>query len=198
MHHEHLFENDKLCSLNQPAEHVEHLISSNSKEGGAHPLNICRVNSCEPNQELCFSHHLVSPLLFVEICSEGVSYCVRSNLVSVSVQILDLERENSQRTDSVPREREQLAYRFWNQRERTVSVQILVLEREQLAYRFWTQREKTVIIQILDLERESSQRVDSGPRERKQLSYRFWTQPENSQRTQSGPRQRTVAYRFQT
>ena len=92
MHHEHLLKSDKFCSLNQPAEHVEHLISSNSQEGGAHPLNICRVYSCEPNQELCFSNHLVSPLLFVEICSEGVSYCVRSNLVSVSVQILDLER----------------------------------------------------------------------------------------------------------
>ena len=179
MHHEHLFENDKLCSLNQPAEHVEHLISSNSKEGGAHPLNICRVNSCEPNQELCFSHHLVSPLLFVEICSEGVSYCVRSNLVSVSVQILDLERENSQRTDSVPREREQLAYRFWTQRERAVSVQILDLERD-------SQRTgsgpspRTVSVQSLDLDREQL-RTDSRPE-------RY-----NSQRTDTGPSPSTVS-----
>ena len=150
MHHEHLLKSDKFCSLNQPAEHVEHLISSNSQEGGAHPLNICRVYSCEPNQELCFSNHLVRPLLFVEICSEGVSYCMRSNLVSVSVQILDLERkqleyrfwtqiDNSQCTDSGPRNRQQLVYRFWTQtdnsqrtdsgpRERTVSVQILDLD----------------------------------------------------------------------
>ena len=73
-----------------PAQHVEHFVSSNSQEGGSHPLDVSRVDSTEPDQHLSLAHNLIGPGLLVEVGTEGVGHGVGRHLVSVSVEVLDL------------------------------------------------------------------------------------------------------------
>ena len=74
----------------RPAEHVEHFVPTNSQEGSSHTLNIGRVDPSKPDQQLCLAHHLVGPLLLVEVGAKGVGDCVGGNLVAVGVQVLHL------------------------------------------------------------------------------------------------------------
>jgi len=73
-----------------PAQHVEHLIPTNSEERSSHPLNISRVHPSVTYKELSLSNHLIGPLLLIEVCTEGVGDGVGSNLMPISVQVLDL------------------------------------------------------------------------------------------------------------
>ena len=79
-----------MAEESRPAEHVEHLVPSNSQEGSSHTLDIGRVDPSKPDQQLCLAHHLVGPLLLVEVGAEGVGDCVGGNLVAVGVQVLHL------------------------------------------------------------------------------------------------------------
>ena len=78
------------CCQSSPAQHVEHLVSTNCKERSSHTLDISRVDSTEPHQHLSLAHHLVGPGLLVEVGSEAVSDSVGGHLVTISVEILDL------------------------------------------------------------------------------------------------------------
>ena len=74
----------------RPAEHVEHLVPTDSEERGSHTLDISRVHPSKPDQQLRLTHHLIRPLLLVEVGAKGVSDCVGSNLVTIGIEVLHL------------------------------------------------------------------------------------------------------------
>ena len=73
-----------------PAQHVEHLVATNSQEGGSHSLDVSGVDAAEPNKLLGLSHHLIGPCLLVEVGPEAVCDSVGRHLVTICVQVLDL------------------------------------------------------------------------------------------------------------
>merc|ERR1719312_1563430 len=68
-----------------PAQHVEHLVPTNCQEWSSHTLDICRVNSSIPDQQLSLSNNFISPFLLIEISSKRVSDCVGGNLMTISI-----------------------------------------------------------------------------------------------------------------
>ena len=74
----------------RPAEHVEHLVPTDSEKRGSHTLDISRVHPSKPDQQLRLTHHLIRPLLLVEVGAKGVSDCVGSNLVTIGIEVLYL------------------------------------------------------------------------------------------------------------
>ena len=77
-------------SESRPAEHVEHLVPTDSQERSSHTLDVSRVYPSKPDQQLGLAHHLVCPLLLVEVRPKGVSDCVGSNLVTIGIEVLHL------------------------------------------------------------------------------------------------------------
>ena len=77
-------------SESRPAEHVEHLVATDSQERSSHTLDVSRVDPSKPDQQLRLAHHLVCPLLLVEVRPKGVSDCVGSNLVTIGIEVLHL------------------------------------------------------------------------------------------------------------
>ena len=77
-------------SESRPAQHVEHLVTTDSQERSSHALDISGVHSSKPDQQLRLAHHLVRPLLLVEVGAKGVSDCVGSNLVTIGIEVLHL------------------------------------------------------------------------------------------------------------
>ena len=77
-------------SESRPAEHVEHLVATDSQERSSHALDISGVHPSKPDQQLRLAHHLVRPLLLVEVRPKGVSDCVGSNLVTIGIEVLHL------------------------------------------------------------------------------------------------------------
>ena len=77
-------------SESRPAEHVEHLVATDSQERSSHTLDVSRVDPSKPDQQLRLAHHLVRPLLLVEVRPKGVSDCVGSNLVTIGIEVLHL------------------------------------------------------------------------------------------------------------
>eukprot|EP00091_Calanus_sinicus_P007553 TRINITY_DN18647_c0_g1_i1.p1 TRINITY_DN18647_c0_g1~~TRINITY_DN18647_c0_g1_i1.p1 ORF type:complete len:113 (+),score=14.42 TRINITY_DN18647_c0_g1_i1:23-361(+) len=53
-----------------PAQHVEHLVSTNSKERCPHAFNISRVHTGVANQKFSFSDNFIGPFFFIEIGAE--------------------------------------------------------------------------------------------------------------------------------
>ena len=81
---------DTAPATTSPAQHVEHFVSSNSQEGGSHPLDVSRVDSTKPDQHLSLAHNLIGPGLLVEVGPKAVGHSVGGHLVAISVQVLHL------------------------------------------------------------------------------------------------------------
>ena len=79
-----------MMTESRPAKHVEHLVPPNGEERSSHALDVGGVHTSKPHQQLCLTHHLIRPLLLVEVCPKGVSDCVGSNLVTIGVEVLHL------------------------------------------------------------------------------------------------------------
>ncbi len=88
VYHDHVY-----LSVVVPAEHVEHLVAADGKEGGPHPLDIGGINAAEADQQLSLADHLVGPLFLVKVSPKRVGDRVRGDLVAVCVQVLHLHKE---------------------------------------------------------------------------------------------------------
>lgn len=76
--------------LYKPVEHVEHGVSTHSQEGSPHALDVLGVDPGKPDQHLGLAHNLVGPLFLIEVGAVAVGDCMGRNLVTISVEVLDL------------------------------------------------------------------------------------------------------------
>ncbi len=73
-----------------PVQSPEHRVAADLKEGGTHALDVIGVDPGISDKHFSHANHFIGPLGLAESGSMGVSDCMGSHLVSISIEVLDL------------------------------------------------------------------------------------------------------------